>query len=212
MPVMRAEVRMAAAGTAGIIRRVLKASRILGVLVLALLLCVSAAAEEDSRFLVSEDGRFRVTLPEGWTDAKGTLDPDGKADEAFFIEAADEEGISYLVFNEEDLDGETLKTFDDYFTALAMGVSGNPAFSDVRLSGAEDRILSGSGMLCRMITFSASYQPEDGSTPVGVACRIYAVQGGGGTCYQFEAWTKAANALEASPLIDGIVDSFTVLK
>ena len=141
----------------------------------------------------------------------GKLDPSGGTDQFYMIEAGSDKSQAYIVFKEEDLDRVVLKTFDDYFNALSSGIAASPLLTDVRLSSSEDQILDGCGMLCRKCTFSATWQPDDGKAPAGIAGWIYAVQGGEGACYQFFGWTKSGNALDMGPVFDSIVHSFRIL-
>lgn len=186
--------------------------RRIGTLCAVLLLLVLPAASVCAKTarVESADGRFRIRVPEDWSDLTGSLDPAGKADGSYQIEAGSDKNESYLVFREEDLDEELLPSFDDYFNTLTEGVTGSPLFSDVLVSSPADRTLDKSGMLCRSVTFSAAFDPGDGQPPVLIFGRLYAVQGGNGTCYQFFGWTKAANALDMGPVFDEIVDSFVV--
>ena len=182
---------------------------ILTVLVLALLSSCPVFAK--GRTIRSIDRRFEVEVPKKWSDMSGKLDPSGGTDRFYMIEAGSDKSQAYIVFKEEDLDRVVLKTFDDYFNALSSGIAASSLLTDVRLSSSEDQILDGCGMLCRKCTFSATWQPDDGKAPAGIAGWIYAVQGGEGTCYQFFGWTKSGNALDMGPVFDSIVHSFRIL-
>lgn len=190
--------------------------RICLLLAAAVLLCMplSAAAEapeNSGELLQSPDGRFQITLPEGFEDAAGTLDAEGDLDAAYLLETENSSLPAYAVFHAEQTDGTVLTGFDDYFVVLTMGISSGSMFSDVELSGATDYTLKASRMTCRKISFSGVWHQEDGDASREVTCRIYAVDAGGGLCGHFLCWSPSEKEKEAEVLFDAIADSLVML-
>ena len=167
----------------------------------------AGTVSETSRTITARDGRFRVTVPASYENAAGLLDPEGKADEAFLIEAADPDAERYLIFNDEELDGVSLTSFDDYFTVLAMGVTSSALFADVQILGAEDCVLAASAFPARKLFFTAFYSPSSGAEPVRIAGFLYAVRESGTRCAQFFCWAKADDEDAAKAEFDAIVNT-----
>ena len=166
--------------------------------------------EQDKTELISEDGLFAVTLPEGFADARGMLDTKGSADADYQLEASCDAHPAYALFHAEAAGGANVTTFDDYFTVLAMGISGSELFSGVKLSAASDMTLKDSGLKCRKITFSAQYHPEDGGAATEVACWIYAIDGGDDFFGHFFCWSGSLLKTELDPVFDEMADTFRI--
>ena len=174
----------------------------------AAILCLTAVLGARPAFadanLASADGVYGVTLPEGYEDLRGQLDPEGDEQEFLLVAGHGGSDPVYVISNSELKTGGTVSLLADYASILGEGIKASDLFKNVSDVTADGSFAIDRDMPAVKMKFSAEY----GSFPIEYY--IYAIEGAR-SFYQFCAWTTADNA-KAEEELDAMVRSFAILS